>query len=73
MDVQQAQKQSKQRAQWATCDPFTLVAAAKETLYGEIQQNSNGGSDQIHPLEEVLARFEQLTRASLGTQAPVTS
>jgi hypothetical protein len=68
--VQQIQQEQTERQQWAGLDPVTLVAAARKSLYSQIP--SNGGDLPVSvsaPLEELITRFEQQTRASLGTQA----
>jgi hypothetical protein len=68
--VQQIQQEQTERQQWAGLDPVTLVAAARKSLYSQIP-SGNGGDLPVSvsaPLEELITRFEQQTRASLGTQ-----
>lgn len=69
MDEIRQLQQAKQP--WVECDPVTLVTAARQAVYGGVlQQTSQPGQQQqqdvIGPLEEVITRFEQQTRASLG-------
>lgn len=79
MEFREAQKHQEQTQQWAGCDPFTLVSAAKQTLYKEVAPQAGGNSSEtLGPLEEIISRFEQQTRASLGTgvssvSGPVTA
>lgn len=70
MNIQEAQAQRQQRQEWAGCDPFTLVSAAKHTLYSSDVQGQQGSSEALAPLEEIISRFEQQTRASLGASVP---
>lgn len=69
MDYNQAKSRNKQREQWAKSDPFTLVSAAKHTLFSEIQpqgQSQQLTPEQLAPLEEVISRFEDQCRAIAG-------
>jgi hypothetical protein len=72
MDISEAKKQQQQTSEWAACDPFTLVSAARSTLYGEVQPQHSSGAT-LKPLEEIISRFEQQTRASLGSSVPAAA
>lgn len=61
--IEKIQQKSKEKQVWAGMDPVTLVSAAREGLYDltpEQRQTLEG------PIEEVLNRFDQQTRAALG-------
>lgn len=72
--MQQIQQEQKERQQWASLDPVTLVVAARNSLYTEIQHGSGNPLpvSVAAPLEELITRFEQQTRASLGTSSRMT-
>lgn len=60
-DVKELTRQQTEKQQWHACDPVTLVAIAREKLY-EVTQDM----EDLAPIEEVLARFEQQSRATIG-------
>jgi hypothetical protein len=71
-DMNTIRQQRKQRQAWAESDPVSLVAAAKQALYTELPNGQQGEKATLPvsvsaPLEEIITRFEQQTRASLGT------
>lgn len=70
MDANQAQQKSKKQSQWVTLDPFSLVRAAESSFY-ELDQSER---EKIEgPIGEVLRRFEQQSRATLGSTVIPTS
>lgn len=62
-DQKQLEARAQERAQIAACDPLTVIGEAKSRLY-------KGGSDADPWLEEVVSRFDQQTRAALGSHLP---
>lgn len=52
-----------EKALWLSCDPVTLVTAARDALY---QQVDGEDTPAAGPIEEVISRFEQQTRAAIG-------
>lgn len=50
---------------WLSCDPVTLVTAARDALYAQVEDETPAAG----PIEEVISRFEQQTRAGIGRAA----
>lgn len=65
MDIRTAQQGAREQQEWAACDPFTLVAAARDSLHGQVKSQVQDPQVTM-PLEELISRFDQQTRASLG-------
>lgn len=64
-DINQVMQQSKKKQQVASADPVSIVSLAKQGLYSPEDLTPN--SPTFWALEEIVARFEQGSRAHLGT------
>lgn len=66
-EPQEYERQAGERQAWAGCDPVTLIAAARDGLHEVGGASSSQQTKALHPLEEVISRFEAQTRAGFGS------
>lgn len=63
MDERQLQEQAQHKQKWGACDPITLVASVRQGVYSD---SAKLDADLLSGIEEVLSRFDQQTRATIG-------